>query len=75
MSLAWIWSQNGFGPKDGEATLADCTHIFLTAREMYGVSYNRLTIELAQVPAWAKMIKAGHFAKLARLPELSPCKI
>jgi hypothetical protein len=48
---------HSFGPKDGKATLADCARIFLTSREMYGVNYNRLTIELAQVAAWAKLIK------------------
>jgi hypothetical protein len=42
---------HSFGPKDGKATLADCTRIFLTAREVYGANYNRLTIELAQVGA------------------------
>lgn len=48
---------NSFGPDDGKATLADCMRVFIQAREMYGVNYNRLTIELAQVPAWAKFIK------------------
>lgn len=50
-------SWNSFGPEDGKATLADCMRVFLQSREMYGVNYNRLTIELAQVPAWAKFIK------------------
>lgn len=48
---------HGFGPKDGKATLADCMRVFIHAREMYGANYNRVTIELAQVPAWARFIK------------------
>lgn len=50
-------SWNAFGPKDGKATLADCMRVFLHGREMYGADYNRTTIELAQVPAWAQFIK------------------
>lgn len=46
-----------FGPVDGKASLADCARIMLQAREVYGANYNRVTIELAQVPAWAKFIK------------------
>lgn len=46
-----------FGPPDGKATLADCMRVFLQCREIYGANYNRLTIELAQVPAWARFIK------------------
>jgi hypothetical protein len=45
-----------FGPKDGEATLADCLWAFLQAREQYGVNLNRLMLELARVPVWAKFI-------------------
>jgi hypothetical protein len=46
-----------FGPKDGKATLADCFGVFISSREMYGASYNRLVLELAQVPAFATFIK------------------
>ena len=49
-----------FGPKDGQATLADCMAVFLPAREGYGVSYNRLVLELAQVPAFARFIHKSH---------------
>jgi hypothetical protein len=48
---------NGFGPKSGKATLADCFRIFITAREHYGANYNRAVLELAQVPAFARFIK------------------
>ena len=44
------------GPKDGNATLADCMAVFLSAREGYGASYNRVVLELAQVPAFASFI-------------------
>lgn len=44
------------GPDTGKATLADCMRVFLMARECYGVSYNRLMLEFAQVPAFAEMI-------------------
>lgn len=45
-----------FGPKDGKATLADCMPVFLTAREVYGASYNRLVLEMARVPSFASFI-------------------
>jgi hypothetical protein len=44
------------GPKDGNATLADCMAVFLSAREGYGASYNRIVLELARVPAFASFI-------------------
>ncbi|SDG68210.1 hypothetical protein SAMN05216338_100266 [Bradyrhizobium sp. Rc2d] len=31
--------------------------VFLQAREVYGVSFNRLVLEFARVPAFAKFIK------------------
>jgi hypothetical protein len=52
-------SWQSFGPKDGQATLADCMTIFIMAREMYGAAYNRLTLELAQIEAFARFIKEG----------------
>ena len=45
-----------FGPKDGKATLADCTAVFLFLREGYGVAFNRIMLELARVPVWAKFV-------------------
>jgi hypothetical protein len=48
---------NGFGPDDGKATLADCMYVFLQSREMYGANYNRLTLEMAQIPAFARFVK------------------
>ena len=45
-----------FGPDKGKPTLADCMLVFLRARECYGVSYNRLVLEFAQIPAFAQMI-------------------
>ncbi len=45
-----------FGPKDGKATLADCAAVFLFVRECYGVTFNRMMLELAQVPAWANFV-------------------
>ncbi|MDI3567554.1 hypothetical protein [Bradyrhizobium sp. Arg816] len=49
------WSS--FGAADGKATLADCMRVFLQAREIYGVSLNRLVLEFARVPVFAKFIK------------------
>jgi hypothetical protein len=46
-----------FGPADGNASLADCMYVFLSAREQYGANYNRVIVELARVPAWALFIK------------------
>jgi hypothetical protein len=48
------WAE--FGPDTGKPTLADCMLVFLQAREVYGVSYNRLVLEFAQIPAFAEMI-------------------
>lgn len=48
---------HGFGSKDGKVTLAECMRIFIHGREMYGANYNRVTLELAQIPVWAKFIK------------------
>jgi hypothetical protein len=50
-------SWNGFGPESGDATISDCFGPFIRAREMYGVAYNRLVIELAQVKAFAQFLK------------------
>ncbi|MCA1400034.1 hypothetical protein [Bradyrhizobium sp. BRP56] len=50
---------NGFGPKDGEATLADCLFVMVEGREMYGANFNKVVIELAQVPAFAEAIRAS----------------
>jgi hypothetical protein len=47
---------NKLGPDTGHPTLADCMFVFLSARECYGVSYNRLMLEFAQIPAFARMI-------------------
>jgi hypothetical protein len=44
------------GPETGKPTLADCMGVFLRARECYGVSYNQLVLEFAQIPAFARMI-------------------
>ena len=44
------------GPKDGNATLADCLTALITAREQYGASYNRIVMELARVPSFARYI-------------------
>jgi hypothetical protein len=45
-----------FGPKDGDPTLADCTAVFLVARESYGVAFNRAMMELARIAAWANCV-------------------
>jgi hypothetical protein len=45
-----------FGPDTGKPTLADCMLVFLRARECYGVVYNQLVLEFAQIPAFAQMI-------------------
>lgn len=52
-------SWNSFGARNGDTTLADCMYVFLQAREMYGVDYNRLVLEFAQVPAFAHFIHDG----------------
>jgi len=44
------------GPETGKPTLADCMGVFLRTRECYGVSYNQLVLEFAQIPAFARMI-------------------
>ena len=46
-----------FGPAEAEPTLADCFRVLLTGREVYGASYNRVVIELAQVPAFARFVR------------------
>lgn len=51
---------NSFGPSDGRATLADCMRVYMSSREVYGVSLNRLMLELCQVPSFAKFIKDGQ---------------
>ena len=45
-----------FGPRDGSATLDDCLLVMLRAREHFGASFNRLMLELARVPAFARFI-------------------
>ncbi|MGY3082000.1 hypothetical protein ACVWZZ_008408 [Bradyrhizobium sp. LM6.10] len=50
----------GFGPSDGKATLADCMRVYLSSREIYGVSLNRLMLELCQIRSFAKFIKDGQ---------------
>ena len=45
-----------FGPKNGQVTLADCTAAFLFVRECYGVTFNRMMMELARTSSWAKFI-------------------
>lgn len=52
-NCAW----HGFGPENGNATLADCFEVFIRGREVYGAHYNRVSLELAQVPAFARFIK------------------
>jgi hypothetical protein len=47
---------NALGPDTGNPTLADCMYVFLSARECYGVSYNQLVLEFAQIPAFAEML-------------------
>src|ERR1035437_9535219 len=46
-------SWQGFGPKDGQATLADCMTIFIMAREMDRAGYNRVTLGLAQIEGFS----------------------
>ncbi len=50
------WS--AFGPRDGQVSLAGYFQIFITGREHYGANYNKVVLELAQVPAFAHFIKA-----------------
>ena len=48
---AWL----AFGIKP---TLADCFEVWLEGRERYGSNYNRVTLELAQVPAFAEWLRS-----------------
>lgn len=44
------------GSEDGGVTLANCFEVLLIARESYGADYNRLVVELAQIPAFADFL-------------------
>lgn len=50
-NVAWM----PFGVKP---TIADCFDVWLIGREIYGANYNRVTFELAQVPAFARWLKS-----------------
>jgi hypothetical protein len=54
---AWL----PIGAKGKPPTLADCFEVWMHAREQYGVNYNRLTLELAQVPAFADWLRTRTF--------------
>jgi hypothetical protein len=45
------------GQASGKPKLADCMRVFLMAREVYGVSFNRLMLEFARIPSFAKFVK------------------
>lgn len=51
---------NSFGPSNGKATLADSMRVYMSSREIYGVSLNRLMLELCQVQSFAKFVKDGQ---------------
>ena len=44
--------------EDGQVSLAGYFQIFITGREHYGANYNKVVLDLAQVPAVAHFIKA-----------------
>lgn len=50
-----------FGPFNGEATLADCVLVFLHAREIWGVTFDRAMLELARVPAFARFLEEARY--------------
>ncbi|QOZ24103.1 hypothetical protein [Bradyrhizobium sp. CCBAU 51753] len=50
---------NGFGPKDGNASLADFLFVMVEGREMYGANFNKVVTALAHAPAFAKAIVAS----------------
>jgi hypothetical protein len=49
---------------NGRATFEDCFVAFYAGRENYGASLNRVTLELARVPAWARWIQRHQMGDL-----------
>jgi hypothetical protein len=47
------WNAFGIDP-----TLADCFDVWITCRERYGVNHNRLIVEMARIPTFARWVRS-----------------